>query len=1111
MAGKPENSIFQTHSGQGNNIGGHSFDLRGSHFNAGLMPENLVGAMHMILDDIAGFRLEDARKRLASLERVNFGVQDSDDLIAVLDNLCNVIDGRYDNIDSQKLRRIANEATSNDLADLALSVQLRLQVRRNDVPGATERYCSAPRSGKHSRAIYYECLCGEEEELLKVFAAKKYALTRPELTGLATGLLRFSNGRQAEEVARFIQSEYVGDYNGAVLSILAQATQINACISARCYWLLSQSDKDAVVKLIHDTLTLSEMTDGRDRRLYNILLPAFDYVQANIPALEKFCLEHIEMIDGLSAEFASRLRSFSEAETSENFDASGQMGNLVLLKDNDQIAEEDFFLLVRSGYINEIRDWTRRGGRVQRDQGTLTDAVFCLIECLFTVQKSAETLKKTLDALICRQDFSDLNPHFMQVLAKEMLLLKRPFEAASLLEKVVGDTTEVWCSPLMETLCEALYKANQHIKLERIAGIINHPDRTQLFFRLNIDSCLRHRNLEKALTLIKEGLILYPESISLQFSHLVFLNLSGNSEALSEAISELDLTFLEVPSEQNFGAMHFLREHGRREDVQDILVKWFVSAPDKHARLVSQFCLNTLTGNSHPPPQIAFASGNCQCGVVCEVNGEVMTRIICSPNAARHSVLLSEDTPLARELLKMQPGDEARMPMRKIRLLEKIPVYVAVFRLSAELRNLAFDGDDVFCSLTISDATEDILGFLQEHLPPPHFDYDLLGNSNLPLSMRAYRNQASDPVGACLQALTDRRFSKATPYDTGLKGSDSLFTDLITLVYLAATSLTHYFVQKSITLYVSPYTLELVDEWIDSVEKGEYRKLGVTEDRRIGILNAETVMNDRSGIYQNLKNVRSVVTAIKPKPGDLPWVFCLLSDVLHPVSFGEYYAVSAGVSPYFTIDSVSAGYVRVACGDVVCNARQLLIEAAKSLSYAERESGIALHIVSALPLPLVLSDVENLASSHRLAGPEWLCNFLGMLTTAFPPDVNIYEFLVGVYMRYVQNIARQGVYISVSDPFLTAESHPYGVGLDRVMYACCDYLLRVPAACSAEDKLITLACTFISQSGDSDIFISKLWPYMQRFMQGRFMSSVVVVNGINCIMREVRRRLNESK
>lgn len=1111
MVGKPEASVFQAHYGPGNNFAGDNFDLRGSHFHMGLMPENLGEAMRIILDDIAGFRLNDARKKLAGLQHVSFGVQDSDDLITVLANLCDVIDGRYDNINSQRLQRIACKANSNDLADLALSVQLRLQVRRDDLSGATERYSSAPRRGAHSRAIYFECLCGNEEELQKVFTAEKYSLTRPELTGLATGLLRFRNGGQAAEVAGFIHAEDAEDYNGAVLSLLAQAIQINARIAAQCYWLLPQSDKDAVVKLIQDTLVLSEMTSGLDRRLYNILLPVFDYVLADDPALVEFCLAHIEMIDNLNAEFAARLRSFSGAKPPENADAHGQKRDEVWLENNVQISEEDFFLLMRSGYIDKLREWTRHGGCVQRSQGTLTDAVFCVIECVFNAQTSAETLKNAVDTLNCRQDFGDLNPHFMQVLAKEMLQLKRPFEAATLLEKIVGDTPEVWCSPLMETLCEALYNASQYRKLERIAGIISHPDRTQLFYRLNIDSYLKHQNLENARFLIEEGLNLYPESISLQFSHLVYLNLSGDREGLSEAISSLDLTFLIVPSEHNFGAMHFLREHGRREDVQDILVRWFVSDPDKHARIVSQFCLNTLTGNLHPPPQIAFASGNCQCGVVFEVNGEVMTRIICTSEDAGHSVLLSEDTPLARELLNMQPGDESRLHMRKIRLLERIPVYVAVFRLSTELRNVAFDGEDVFCSLSIPDAAEDIGAFLLEHLPPPHFDHDFLGNSSLPLSLRAYRNQPGDPVSACLQALTDQRFSKASLYDTGLEGSNNLFTDLITLVYLAATSLTDYFVQKKIMLYVSPYTLRLIDEWIDCVEKGEYRKLGVSGDRRISIFNAEMIMNDRSGIYHNLKNLRAVVTAIKPVPADLPWAFCILSDVLHPVSFDEYYSVSAGVLPYFTIDSVSAGYTRFSCGDVVYNARHLLIEAARALPYAERESGIVLHIASALPLPLVLSDIENLASSHRLAGPEWLCRFLGVLTTAFPADVNVYEFLVGVYMCYVQNIARQGIYLSAADPFLTAESHPYSAGLDRVMYACCDYLLRVPAACLAEDKLITLACTFLSRCGDTDLFARKFWPYMQLFMQGRFMSSVMVVNGINCIWRDVQRRMYEDK
>lgn len=89
-------------------------------------------------------------------------------------------------------------------------------------------------------------------------------------------------------------------------------------------------------------------------------------------------------------------------------------------------------------------------------------------------------------------------------------------------------------------------------------------------------------------------------------------------------------------------------------------------------------------------------------------------------------------------------------------------------------------------------------------------------------------------------------------------------------------------------LYISPYILRLVDGWIDCPGKGKYRKPGVSGDRRISIINAEMIMNDRSGIYHNRKSLRAVVTAMKPVPADLPWAFCLFTDVLHPVIFAEY-------------------------------------------------------------------------------------------------------------------------------------------------------------------------------------------------------------------------------
>ncbi|MBK4769022.1 MAG: hypothetical protein FT726_04985 [Pantoea sp. Morm] len=1109
MAGNNETrSVLQTHTGRGDNYAGDHIDFSGSQLYLGLMPDELKGIVRLVLDHIANYRLDDARKILAGPQTISFGPQDSNDLISVLTSLCDVVEHRDGHTDGQELRRIVREAGSSDLADLALSIILRLQVRSGDVSGAAERFRSASRYGAYSRAIYFEWLC-EEQELQAVYAAEKFALTPHELGALAGGLLRFSNGQLASEVASFILAENAGNYNGKVLMVLARAWEINARITSQCYWLLKQADKDAVLKLINDTLSVAGMTDGRDRRLYNIILPVFDYVQADHDALEEFCLTHIEMIDSLNSEFADRLRLFSGCKPGKSSEVAG--GERDVLPDCDvQMSEEDFFLHFQLGHFEKLREWTSRGGRVRRDAGTLTDAVFCVIECVFSKQSRADKLKNAVETLSDHQDIRELNPYLMRVLAKEMMGTNHPYEAAMLLDILFRDATDVWCSPLVDTLCEALYAASQYRRLGGIAGIVSPSERTPLFYHLTVDSCFRHQNPEDARVLIDEGLALYPESISLQFSRLVYLNQSGDHKALREAISTFDLTFLETPSEHNFAAMHFLREHGRREDIQDILVRWFVSDPDRHARIVSQFCLNTLTGNTRPPLQIRQASGNCLCGVAFEVNGEVTTRIISSLPETSHSVLLPAHSPLATKLLEMLPGETSILGMRKIRLLEKIPAYVAVFRLSAQLRNEAFDGKDVFCSLSLPHAAEDIPAFLLDHLPQPEFDHELLGNSSLPLSLRAYRYQPGDPVNACVQALTDQRFLKASMYDTGLERSDTFFTDLITLIYLSLTSLSDYFVQKKLTLYVSPYTLRLVDEWIDGVETGEYRKLGLTADRRISILNAEAVMNDRSGIFRNLKSLRTVITAVKPVTGDLPWTFSLLREALHPVSFAEYYAISAGTSPYITIDAFSAAYVRVSCGDVVCNTRNILIEAASTLPYADRESGIALHIYSAMPLPLILSDVENLSSSPRFAGPEALCRFLAILTPTLPGEVNVYDFLVSVYLRYVQKVAHEHVRLSCVNPFLTAEACPFSAGLDRVMYACCGYLLRTGGAGSSEEKLIALTCTFLSHCDDTDLFVRKFWPYIQLFMQGRFMSSAVVVEGVNSIWRDVQRRLRES-
>ncbi|EBL3325612.1 hypothetical protein D4T62_23215, partial [Salmonella enterica subsp. enterica] len=100
-------------------------------------------------------------------------------------------------------------------------------------------------------------------------------------------------------------------------------------------------------------------------------------------------------------------------------------------------------------------------------------------------------------------------------------------------------------------------------------------------------------------------------------------------------------------------------------------------------------------------------------GVVCGVHyndtGKDLTKLIVVDTSLNSSYFISSDSPVAKALLNSELNEVKKLGMKRLTLKEKMPAYVAVFRLAYEIRNESNDGSDIFQSISLPDDPEEMI------------------------------------------------------------------------------------------------------------------------------------------------------------------------------------------------------------------------------------------------------------------------------------------------------------------------------------------------------------------------------------------------------------------
>ena len=225
-----------------------------------------------------------------------------------------------------------------------------------------------------------------------------------------------------------------------------------------------------------------------------------------------------------------------------------------------------------------------------------------------------------------------------------------------------------------------------------------------------------------------------------------------------------------------------------------ILIDWFVQDPDAVALPLTQIHFNSLINRPQATTN-PYIPKNCGDGVIYTDGFKTSSHILVTDINSSHASLLDVESPKGQILQKMQVGETIDDSIiGQITLLERLPPYVAAFRLAIELRDKGNDGTDVFKSFSMPSNEDDFIPYFEKILRSVSFEdkdqISSLNNPDLPLVMRGKFTNPDCPVKGAIKHLTSKDSTQyMSLFNDGIETPDKVIIDIYTAVYFSMLGL----------------------------------------------------------------------------------------------------------------------------------------------------------------------------------------------------------------------------------------------------------------------------------------------------------------------------------
>ncbi|HED3064667.1 TPA: hypothetical protein R4057_001612 [Kluyvera ascorbata] len=1099
-------SLNQAHYGKGDNVARDKnlFIENYNTFINSTVPEDLREPVKKILSDISNRKIVDAKTKIDLILSIKKQTKEINDLFVLLRIKADLVEDANSHVDFSVLNDIALSSNNEMIKDLSLSLLLRVEFKKFGKDRMMDRYNATDVKGPFSRALLLE-LTLSEEILQEMAATGKHGLTEEELIGLISGLFRVKSFETALDVATFLV-DYFPSYNSRVIHLFARGMLLNQDIVGDDYWLLSQKEKDRISNQIEETLKLYTESEGSDLRLFNVIVPCYLFTKESDERLRDICIKNIESVDKIDHEFANDFRVLHlNDKEQENHpvniirkcksDKSYKEKKVKEILSNEVVSLSDFILARELISDISLIEWIDKGGVIQADQGRLSELFSKLKLELYIEQndvsrRNSRIVDDVIEEIInCdKNDFKSVNPVFIYNISEDLRDVGRSSQLCEIMGKYFDNKHRYWCSPIIYQYLIGLYETGLYQAFSSLYDIVDNKDKPISIHIMALSTYFSHNEMEKALSLIEE----HNADQDLEFIRLKLYvyEKNGDYSAIEQVVKNIDYKKFKEPNNSLLRLSDKIISLGYTKFGHDLAIKFFLDSPEKNYMFVSQICLQIMM--SKKSNQEFIPSEDVE-GIVCGVRyndtGKDLTKLIVIDSSLNSNYFISNDSPVAKELLNSELNEVKKLGMKRLTLKEKMPAYVAVFRLAHEIRNESNDGSDLFQSISLPDDPEEMINVIKDFLPKKEPKQDLNINENIPVNFRLDLIAKNEQVKASMISLTDKNI-KIKDFEAG--GDDiegEISTDIFTICYICINSFVNFFIEKDIKFLLIEEDAKAIKLWLEAIEGDEYKTIGLNENGNININTSESIKAYHGEFIKNLHAIQKQIRVHYPKIGNIPNELNMFRKIVGDDYLKNIYASITNGIPYFTADLMANIFFHKVLNMKVIDFHKYINEAVKYTSYRERERGVLLHSVGMYPYPLSIEDIYNLAYSKNDETGYFLGELIKLYSGRFNDKIDLYALMSQLFFRYLQKTyTNNQIFNEKLKNTDFSFINPYGARIDRIFYICCGAIIKIKNGLTCEENLARFLAFLLCGFTSNTRFLNLIFWLASNFVSGHFLN-----------------------
>jgi tetratricopeptide (TPR) repeat protein len=1067
----------QTHNGPGDNVAGNKYES----IIHSIRTKDLKTVVDDIMRDICYRDFSIAIEKLNTLTNIDSLDDDVKSLLSVIQLKVELAKGSVLSDKKELLGLLRSQSLSVDVRDVVTSILIDFE-SRSDSSLARTRFDDAKTNSPYVREIFFERIASREEIHEQFESPTKNDLFDQELAGLIRGSLRVEEFKLAVEIGHFLNNNFPSTNSKALLAY-SQSCFILTQNQSHHYFMMNKKVKDDVDELVIQLPDSFQIGDPRYIPTLINLLNITYFVDRRLIELGKKYVDKIRDIDDNCADTLQRFTSIASAPP-DGFELTSNPLDL------DGLMNLHSAIEVGLVQFSSVKSWLDSGGDIQTGDGYIN--AFAKLQ-LRTIVCSNDDKKGILSLGVKAKEFIELdkvkflklNPFAIITICDKFIELNLSLTAVEYLSYFIPE--ESWVSPLFECYLNALISCEKYNLF--LAKIKHLPSEDKSFMVWIREAQLYERTGEYGLSVkASRSAIQIAPNNPYAWSLLLYASrMDGKTvELLKDIIFEIpDDVFLSY-HESKVPLVNEIATYIDLNIADRILVDWFVQDPDVVAYAISQIHHNSLI-NRPEVTKNPYKPNYCGDGVTYSDGYTTFKYILVTGVESNHSSLLNVESPKGKILQDLKVGDTIDVPIvGEITLIERLPPYVAAYRLAIELRNKSNDGTDAFHLVNMPSNEEEIIPFLEKFLKRFSQGKDpqdlALNNPNIPLVMRSHYTNPNDPING---AFTHLNLESSTQhmglFNEGVMNPAKVIIDTHTAVYFALIGLVPNLKKMSLEIILSQQTKSSLELWIKDTLREDYLTLHLTE-HGIQRRTSEDIKRDSLEFIKELQELVEYSKVETLNKSDTPDEFIKIRGVVNGTVYSTFQLSVANKIPLLCIDHVMCTLFNHS-GHPVANIYSMLMELLNTSPLEAKKKGIQLNLFRGTPIPILYRDIVELSRSTDNIDVYCVAKFIEKYGVPNESSEISLDILVDIVGQVTCNAyIGRGMFIVGGCTKPTYDGYA-----EHVFNSCCRAAIKVVFGKTAEQRLALFLFSLLSKFGAGSNYVLLILRLASNFATGHFL------------------------